>query len=90
MFEVVGPRFFETLQAVAKEKLGAEHECTLAVANAAKSGVQVDIEDAQACLSELSPQVVADLMEAVHKSMREDPQALLDHWDVQPHTRRPN
>ncbi len=90
MFEVVGPRFFEALQAVAREKLGAEHACTLAVANAAKSGNQVDIEHAQTCLSDLSPQVVADLMEAVHKSMREDPKSLLDHWGMQGQPRQTN
>ena len=88
MFEVVGVRFFETLHAVAKEKLGAEHACTLAVGGAVKSGAQADIEHAQTCLSELSPQVVADLMEAVHKSMREDPKALLDNWNVQKSTRQ--
>ena len=88
MFEVIGFRFFETLYAVAKEKLGAEHACTLAVAGAVKSGAQVDISHAQTLLSELPPQVVADLMEAVHKSMREDPNALLDLWSAPGSTRQ--
>ena len=82
MFEIVGARLLEALHAVAKDQLGAEHACTLAIARAVKSEAQEDIDHAQAQLSELSPQVVADLMEAVHKSMREDPQALLDRWNV--------
>ena len=82
MFEIVGARLLETLHAVAKDQLGAEHACTLALAGAMKSGAQEDIDHAQTQLSELSPQVVADLMGAVHKSMREDPEALLDRWGV--------
>ena len=82
MFEIVGARLLETLHAVAKEQLGAEHACTRAIAGAVKSGAQADIDHAQTQLSELSPQVVAELMEAVHKSMREDPKALLDRWNA--------
>ncbi len=90
MFEVVGVRFFETLHAAAEEKLGTEHACTLAAAGAVKSHAQVDIERVQKCLSELTPQTVAELMAAVHKAMREDPKALLDNWNVQDSTRHTN
>ena len=82
MFEIVGARLFEALHAVAKDQLCAEHACTLAIASAVKSEAQEDIDHAQTQLSELSPQAVVDLMGAVHKSMREDPEALLDHWNV--------
>ncbi len=90
MFQVAGVRFIEALHAIAEEQLGPEHACTLAVAGAVKSGAQVDIDHAQTHLAELSPQVLADLMEAVHKSMREDPNALLDLWSAPASTRQTN
>lgn len=90
MFEIVAERFFETLQSVTEEKLGADHPCTQAVAGAARSGAQVDIERAQAQLSELSPQLTEVLMGAVHKAMREDPDALLEGWNTPGRAGRPN
>ncbi len=90
MFEVAGKRFFETLHTVAEEKLGADHPCTRSAGCAAKSGAAVDIDHAQAQLSELSPPMIEALMEAVHKTMREDPSAMLDHWSGAAPKRRPN
>ena len=90
MFEDAGIRFFKSLQRVAEENLGADHPCTQAVACAAKSGAQVDIDHARTLLSELSPQTTEILMEAVHKAMREDPNALLDLWSVPERARRPD
>lgn len=80
MFEDAGKYFFETLTEIAKSMLGEEHPCSKAVACAAKSGHLDDIEAAQQCLAELSPERIERLMGAVHKAMREDPGALLGNW----------
>lgn len=80
MFEIFGRSFFQALKDGAEEKLGPDHPCTHAVARVVETGAQSDIENAQLHLAELNDDVAANLMEAAHKTMREDPDALLKMW----------
>lgn len=80
MFEVTGKRFFEALREAADLHLGGQHPCVRAFAAAAKSGEMSDIQAARKELASLPDDMTALLMETVHKTMREDPAALLDAW----------
>ena len=80
MFENFGKRFLEALQQAAEAQLGARHSCTLALALAIKTDTQADVEEAQKQMSALREDQSEQLLKAAHKSMREDPAALLDMW----------
>jgi len=90
MFEIFGNRFFSALEKDAEFKLGRDHACVKAVARAAQTGAKADIEAAQEQLSLLPEDVVQGLMEAAHKTLREDPAALLELWQAKGDPTRPN
>lgn len=90
MFEIFGNRFFNALEKDAEFKLGRDHACVKAVARAAQTGAKADIEAAQEQLSLLPEDVVQGLMEAAHKTLREDPAALLELWQAKGDPTRPN
>lgn len=90
MFEIFCKRFFSALQKDAEFKLGRGHACVTAIARAAQSGEKVDVEAAQEQLALLPEEVSHGLMEAAHKTLREDPAALLDMWQAKGNSTRPN
>ena len=84
MIEEFGKRFFEALHAHATVRLGPEHPCVVAILRAIETGAPADIQDAQSQLSGLPAAIVEPMMRAAHKSLREDPAALLDLWNGGP------
>ncbi len=80
MFEIFGKRFFEAVHAQAELQLGRGHPCVAAAARAAGTCEQTDVEAAQFELAQLPAETSALLMEQVHKTLREDPEALLEQW----------
>lgn len=80
VFEDFGTPLFAALEQQARGTLGDDHPCTRALARAAETSRQADIENAQKHLSDLPPGDMAELMESAHKTLREKPAALLDLW----------
>lgn len=80
MFDDFGTPLFAALEQQARKSLGDDHTCTRALARAAETAEHADIENAQKHLSALPPGEMAELMEAAHKTLRENPAALLDLW----------
>ena len=80
MFEDFSKRLFKALHKDAIAMLGRDHPCTLAISRAIKTDNQTDIQEAQKQLSALPSDVAEPLMKAAHKTLREDPAALLDMW----------
>ena len=80
MFELFGKRFLQAVHQEASRALGPEHPCAVAAARAAETGEKSDIDAAQNALSSLPGDVSERLLASVHKTMREDPEALLAQW----------
>ena len=80
MFDDFGTPLFAALEQQARSLLGDDHRCTRALARAAETSQHADIAKAQKHLSDLSPREMAELMESAHKTLRENPAALLDLW----------
>jgi hypothetical protein len=80
MLDPVGQRLLAVLAVVAAERLGPDHPCTLACERAARDADPALVAAAQDELRRLEPGYVADLMAGAHRSMREDPAAILAQW----------
>lgn len=80
MFDDFGTPLFAALEQQARNLLGDDHPCTQALARATETSQHADIEKAQRHLSDLPPRDMAELMESAHKTLRENPAALLDLW----------
>ena len=90
MFELFGTRFFQAVHKEASRALGPEHPCAVTAARAVETGEKSDIDAAQNALSSLPGDVSEALLASVHKTMREDPDALLKHWGSPPDPSRVN
>ena len=90
MFDMFGKRFFQAVRNEASRALGPDHPCTLAAARAFETGEKPDIDSAQNELLALSGDVSERLLAVVHKTMREDPEALLDQWSAPDHPSKAN
>lgn len=80
MFETTGKTFFQALQAAAEKRLGQQHPCCLAIAEAARDPDATAVRAAQAALNGLPKEVLVALMADAHKALREDPAAILGAW----------
>lgn len=80
MFETTGKPFFQALHAAAEKRLGQEHPCCRALAEAAREAEATAVQVAQAALNTLPQEVLMALMTDVHKALREDPSAILRSW----------
>jgi hypothetical protein len=80
MFETTGKTFFEALKAAAEKRLGQEHPCCRAIAEAALHPEAAAVRAAQAALNGLPKEVLIALMADAHKALREDPSAILGAW----------
>lgn len=80
MIEDFGKRLFEALQEDAVVRLGSDHPCVSALLRAIETNEPTDIQDAQEHLSALPEHFLEPMMRAAHKSLREDPGALLTLW----------
>ncbi|OHV77711.1 hypothetical protein [Mesorhizobium sp. ORS 3428] len=80
MFETTGRTFFEALHAAAAKRLGQQHPCCLAIAEAARETEATAVRAAQAALNSLPKDVLVALMADAHKALREDPSAILGAW----------
>ena len=80
MLEMFGERFVGALKDQAESVLGTDHPCTVAASQAAITGDQLDVAALQQQMSALPPDLCEELLKAVHKTLREDPAALLDVW----------
>lgn len=75
----VDERFFLALREAVAELLGPEHPCALA-ARVAGDGEPAHAAVVQDELQRLDPEITAQLMERVHRALREDPAAILEQW----------
>lgn len=80
MFETTGRTFFQALHAAAEKRLGQEHPCCRAIAEAARNPEATAVRAAQAALNGLPKEVLVALMADAHKALREDPAAILGAW----------
>lgn len=80
MFDLAGATFFAALRDAAQKQLGRDHPCFQAVEAAAANCEAASIAAAQSALNSLDPEVLNGLMEQTHKSLRENPAAVLDAW----------
>lgn len=80
MLDPVGQRLLAALAVAAAARLGPAHPCTLACERAAGDADPALVAAAQDELRQLEPGSAAELMAAAHRSMREDPAAILAQW----------
>jgi len=80
MFETTGRTFFQALHTAAENRLGRQHPCCRAIAEAARNLQAAAVRAAQAALNGLPKEVLVALMADAHKALREDPSAILGAW----------
>lgn len=72
--------FFSAVRDAARQQLGPAHPCTQALVLASDGGDPATMAQAQDELGRLEPGQLAELMALAHRSLREDPAAILQHW----------
>lgn len=80
MFDDAGRVVFTALRDAARARLGAEHPCAVALAEAAENPGGQCVAAAQAALAALPETERTALMGAAHGALRADPQAWLSLW----------
>lgn len=79
-----GIDFFSAVRDAARQQLGPDHPCTRALALASEGGDPATMAQAQDELGRLEPGELAELMASAHRTLREDPAAILRQWRAAP------
>jgi hypothetical protein len=80
MFDVIGKKLFAALRDAAEQRLGRDHPCFAALAEAVSQAGFATTEAAQIAIATLDPTVAAALMADAHKALRDNPHTILDAW----------
>ncbi len=80
MFDDAGRVMFTALHAAAQARCGADHACTAALAEAARSPVPAAVAAAEAAIRALPEEDQTALMAEAHRALRSDPKAWLALW----------
>ena len=75
--DTAGTSFFRALHRAAAARLDAAHPLVAALERAAADATPANAAAAQDALHGLEPELLTTLMESAHKSLREDPAAIL-------------